>query len=165
MPIPLIPAIISALAAGGTLVPHAAGGLIVSGASGYVAGTYLSTAAIVGLMTTASATLGAGTLFLSGVAASIAGSAGIFGTTIGATGITGVLMSAGILPATPVWVPLAAGGAALGCGYGGYCLMKLKRKMNTTPEGEEAQFTQTEAKLIEKIIKRLAKRWKPEDEI
>jgi hypothetical protein len=33
MPIPLI---IAALAAGGTLVPHATGGLIVTGASGYV---------------------------------------------------------------------------------------------------------------------------------
>ena len=40
MPLPLIP-IISALAAGGTLVPHAAGGMIVTSAAGYVAGTYL----------------------------------------------------------------------------------------------------------------------------
>ena len=40
MPLPLIP-VISALAAGGWLVPHAAGGLIVTSASGYVAGTYL----------------------------------------------------------------------------------------------------------------------------
>ena len=154
MPLPLIP-IISALAAGGTLVPHAAGGMIVSSATGYIAGTYLSTAAISGLLATASATLGAGALFLSGTAASIVGSAGIFGTTIGATGITGALMSAGIISSTPVWVPLAAGGAALGCGYGGYRLFKLKRKLNKTPDGEEAQFTETEAKIIEKIIKRL----------
>ena len=94
----------------------------VTGASGYVAGAFLSTAAISGLLVTASATLGAGALYLSGVAASIVGSAGIFGTTIGATGITGVLMSAGIISSTPVWVPLATGGAALGCGYGGYSL-------------------------------------------
>jgi hypothetical protein len=40
MPIPLIP-IISALAAGGSLVPHATGGLIVTGAGGYIAGTFL----------------------------------------------------------------------------------------------------------------------------
>lgn len=93
--------------------------------------------------------------YLSGAAASIVGSAGIFGTTIGATGITGVLMSAGIISATPVWVPLAAGGAALGCGYGGYRLLKLKRKLNDTPQGEEALFSETEAKIIEKIIKRL----------
>ena len=38
MPIPLIP-IIPALLAGGSLVPHAGGGLIVTGVSGYVAGT------------------------------------------------------------------------------------------------------------------------------
>ena len=156
MPIPLIP-IISALVAGGTLVPHATGGLIVTGASGYVAGTFLSTAAISGLLTTASATLGAGALYLSGTAASIVGSAGIFGTAIGATGITGALMSAGIISSTPTWVPLAASGAALGCCYGGYRLLKLKYKLKETPEGEEAQFTGTEAKIIEKIIKRLAK--------
>lgn len=163
MPIPLIP-IISALAAGGTLVPHAAGGLIVTGAGGYVVGTFLSTAAISGLLATASVTLGAGALYLSGAAASIVGSAGIFGTTIGATGITGALMSAGIISSTPVWVPLAAGGAALGCGYGGYRLFKLKRKLNKTPDGEEAQFTETEAKIIEKIIKRLAKKEMPESD-
>lgn len=161
MPIPLI---IAALAAGGTLVPHAAGGLIVTGASGYIAGTFLSTAAISGLLVTASATLGAGALYLSGAAASIVGSAGIFGTTIGATGITGVLMSAGIISSTPVWVPLAAGGAALGCGYGSYRLFKLRRKLNDTPQGEEAQFSETEAKIIEKIIKRLAKKEKPGSE-
>jgi len=157
MPIPLI---IAALAAGGTLVPHAAGGLIVTGASGYIAGTFLSTAAISGFLVTASATLGAGALYLSGAAASIVGSAGFFGTTIGATGVTGVLMSAGIISSTPVWVPLAAGGAALGCGYGGYRLLKLKRKLNDTPQGEEAQFSETEAKIIESIIKRLAKKSK-----
>lgn len=156
MPIPLVP-IFAALAAGGTLVPHAAGGLIVTGASGYIAGTFLSTAAISGLLTTATATLGAGALYLSGTAASIVGGAGIFGTTIGATGITGALMSAGIISSTPIWVPLAASCAALGCGYGSYRLLKLKRKLNETPQGEEAQFSETEAKIIERIIKRLAK--------
>lgn len=159
MPIPLIP-IISALSAGGALVPHATGGLIVTGASGYIAGTFLSTTAISGLLATASATMGAGALYLSGTAASIVGSAGIFGTTIGASGITGALMSAGIISSTPIWIPVAVGGAALGCGYGVYRLLKLKRKLNKTPEGEEAQFTDTEAKIVEKIIKRLAKKEK-----
>ncbi|MCD2453777.1 hypothetical protein GO003_025720 [Methylicorpusculum oleiharenae] len=163
MPIPLIP-IISALAAGGSLVPHAAGGLIVTGASGYIAGTFLSTAAISGLLATASATLGAGALYLSGIAASIVGGAGIFGTTVGASGITGALMSAGIISSTPVWVPFAASGAAIGCGYGGYRIFKLKSKLSKTPEGEEAQFTETEAKIIEKFIKRLAKKEKPDSE-
>jgi hypothetical protein len=163
MPIPLIP-IISALAAGGSLVPHAAGGLIVTGASGYIAGTFLSTAAISGLLATASATLGAGALYLSGTAASIVGGAGIFGTTVGASGITGALMSAGIISSTPVWVPVVASGAAIGCGYGGYRIFKLKSKLSKTPEGEEAQFTETEAKMIEKLIKRLAKKEKPDSE-
>jgi len=73
-------------------------------------------------------------------------------------------MSAGIISSTPIWVPLAAGGAALGCGYGGYRLLQLKRKLSETPEGEEAQFTDTEAKIVEKIIKRLAKKEKPNSE-
>jgi hypothetical protein len=161
VPIPLIP-IVSAIAAGGSLVPHAAGGLIVtSGTAGYVAGTYLSTAAIGVLITTASTTLGAGALYLSGAAATIVGSAGIFGTTIGASGITGALMSAGIISATPVWVPLAVGGAAVGCGYGGYRLLRLRKKIKQTPSGQEAQFTETEAKIIESLIKRLSKKKDP----
>jgi hypothetical protein len=156
MPLPLIP-IIAALAAGGSLVPHAAGGLIVSSTGGYVAGTYLSTAAIGGLIAGASTTLGAGALYLSGAAASIVGSAGIFGTTIGASGITGVLMSAGVISSTPVWVPIAVGGAALGCGYGSYRLVRLRQKIKATPRGLEAKFTKTEAKIVENIVKRLGR--------
>jgi len=166
MPIPLIP-IISALAAGGTLVPHAAGGMIVtSSAAGYVVGTYLSTAAISGIIATASATLGAGALYLSGAAGSVIGGAGVFGTTIGASGITGALMSAGIISSTPIWVPIVAGGAiggaALGCGYGGYRLFKLKQKLSSTSNEEEAQFTESEAKIVEQIVKRLGKKGEPE---
>lgn len=129
MPLPLIP-ILSSLAAGGTLVPHAAGGLIVTSAGGYVAGTYASTAAIGGLLAAGSTALGAGALYLSGAAGSIIGGPGIFGTTIGASGMTGVLMSAGIIPSTPVWVPLAIGGAAVlgvaGLGFGGYQLYRRR---------------------------------------
>lgn len=167
MPLPLIP-IITALAAGGTLVPHAAGGMIVTSAAGYVAGTYLSTAAIGGLLTAASTALGAGALYLSGAAGSIIGSAGIFGTTVGASGITGALMSVGIISSTPIWVPLAAGGAAVGgaagLGYGGYRLYKLKQKISNTPEGEEAQFTETEANIVEKILNRFGKKENLSDE-
>lgn len=162
MPLPLI-AIIPALIAGGSLVPHAAGGLIVTSASGYVAGTYLSTAAISGLFATAATTLGTGALFLSGAAASIVGGAGIFGTTIGASGITGVLMSAGIISSTPVWVPIAVGGAALGCGVGSYRLLKLRQKIKTTPMGQEAQFTETEAKIVENLVRRLGKKDSPDE--
>ena len=167
MPIPLIP-IVAALAAGGTLVSHAGGGLIVTSAAGYVAGTYLSTAAIGALLTVASTTLGAGALYLSGAAGSIIGSAGIFGTTVGATGITGALMSAGIIASTPIWFPLAIGGAAAGgaagLAYGGYRLHKLKQKIATTTDGEEAQFTDAEAKIVEKIIKRVGKRVSRDDQ-
>lgn len=118
----------------------AAGGSIVTGVSGYMAGTYLSTAAIGGLITTASATLGLGAMFLSDATASIIGSAGIFRTTIGASGITGILMSAGIISSTPVWVPIAISGATLGGGHGGYRLLKLWQKINATPDGKEAKF-------------------------
>jgi len=167
MPLPLIP-IISALAAGGSLVPHAAGGMIVTSATGYIAGTYLSTAAIGGLLTAASTALGAGALYLSGAAGSIIGSAGIFGTTVGASGITGALMSVGIISATPIWVPLAIGGAAAGgaagLGYGGYRLFKLKQKIRETAEGQEAQFTETEAKIVEKVIKRFGSKKNQSDE-
>lgn len=167
MPLPLIP-IIYALAAGGTLVPHAAGGMIVTSAAGYVAGTYLSTAAISGIIATASTTLGVGALYLSGAAGSVIGSAGIFGTTIGASGVTGALMSAGIISSTPIWVPIAvggaAGGAALVCGYGGYRLFKLKQKLSATSLGEETQFTEAEARIVEKIIKLLGKKDDPDDD-
>lgn len=161
MPLPLVP-IITALAAGGSLVPHAAGGMIVTSAAGYVAGTYLSTAAIGGILAAASATLGAGALYLSGAAGTIVGSAGIFGTTVGATGVTGALMSAGIISSTPIWVPLAAGGAvggaALGLGYGGYRLYKLREKISETAADEEAQFSEIDAKIVENIVKRLGKK-------
>jgi hypothetical protein len=73
-------------------------------------------------------------------------------------------MSAGLLSATPIWVPLAAGGAAIGCGYGSYRFIKLMRKINKTPEGEEAHFTESEAKTIEKIIKRMARKEIPKNE-
>ncbi|WP_407278306.1 hypothetical protein U5817_17945 [Aromatoleum evansii] len=168
MSLPLIP-IISALAAGGTLVPHAAGGMIVTSAAGYVAGTYLSTAAIGSLLAAGTTALGAGALYLSGIAGSVIGSAGIFGTTVGATGVTGALMSAGIISSTPIWVPVAVGGAAIGgaagLGYGGYRLFKLKQKVATTGSGDEAQFTETEAKIVEQVIKRLVNKEKSNDQV
>lgn len=167
MPLPLIP-VVAALSVGGTLVPHAAGGMIVTSAAGYVAGTYLSTAAIGGLLAAATTALGAGALCLSGAAGSIIGGAGIFGTTVGASGITGALMSVGIIAATPLWVPLAVGSAAAsgaaGLGYGSYRMYKLKRKIQENADGQEAQFTETEAKIVEKLINRLGKRKSRGDE-
>ena len=84
MPIPLLP-IAAALTAGGTLVPHAAGGMIVTATTGYVTGTYIGTAAIASILTLATTTLGMGTALLTGAATAIVGSAGIFGTTVGAS--------------------------------------------------------------------------------
>jgi hypothetical protein len=160
MPLPLIP-ILAALAAGGSLVPHAAGGLIVTSAAGYVTGTYLSTAAITALWIGGVGVLGTGVAVVTGAAASVIGGAGIFGTTIGATGITGALMSAGIVSATPIWAPIAMGSAAVGMGYGAFKYYRLRKKLTSTPEGQEAQFTEGEAKVIEKYLRLAAKRQKP----
>jgi len=157
MPIPLIP-VISALAAGGTLVPHAAGGLIVNSVGGYVAGTYLSSNAIASVLSIATVSFGTGAAILTGVVPAVVGGAGIFGTTIGATGITGALMSVGILPSTPVIVPILAGGALVGCGYMSYRILKLKRKLHSTEEGEEIYFSNFEAKIVESILKRISKK-------
>jgi len=157
MPLPIAP-IIVALCAGGSLVPHAAGGFIVTAASGggYVAGTYLSTAAIVTVLTVATASAGSIAAALTGGAAAIWGSAGIFGTTIGATGIKGALMSVGLISATSVWVPVAVGGAAAtglgGAGYLLYQICKMKKKGDELHPGQEAQFTEQDAKLFEKIL-------------
>lgn len=163
MPLPLIP-IISALATGGTLVPHAAGGMIVTLAgSGYVAGTYLSTAAITSLVGAASAALGAGALTLTGAASAIIGGAGIFGTTIGATGLTGVLMSVGLFPATPIAVPIVVGGVAAGACYVSYVLFRLRGKLRAAEEGQEVQFSPTEAKIIEALLRRFVAKKPPID--
>lgn len=160
MAIPLIP-IIYALMAGGTLVPHAAGGMIVTSAAGYIAGTYLSTSAIASLLTTAGAGTGlalVGTT-LKGVfgktlarTATVPVATGVAATTEGAAaGVASVLGS-------PALVAVTTGVAVLGLGYSVYRLYNLKRKVDSVPEGEEAQFTETEAKTVPKIIKRLAKK-------
>jgi hypothetical protein len=153
MPLPLVP-VIAALAAGGTLVPHAAGGLIVTSASGYIAGTYLSTAAITVLLAAGATALGTGAAVVYGIAAGIIGGAGIFGTMIGASGITAFLMYSGIIVATPVWVPVAIAGAGVGVSYGAFMFYRLRNKLHTTPEGEEALFSEAEAKVIEWLFRR-----------
>lgn len=156
MPIPLL-AVASAIAAGGTLVPHAAGGMIVTAATGYVAGTYLSTAAIASVLAAATATLGVGATVLAGAASAVIGSAGIFGTTIGATGLTGVLMAAGVLPSTPIAVPIAIGAAGVAAGYASYVLLRFHRKLRAAKNGEEAHFTEREAKIISALVRRLSR--------
>lgn len=168
MPLPLAP-VIAALCAGGSLVPHAAGGFIVTaaGGGGYVAGTYLSTAAIVSVLTVATASAGSIAAALTGGAAALWGSAGVFGTTIGATGIKGALMSVGLISATPIWVPVAVGGAAAtsacGAGYLAYQISKLKKKGSKLQPGQEAQFTDQDAKLFKEILLALHKKGKLAD--
>lgn len=159
MPLPIVP-ILAALAAGGALVPHAAGGMIVTSAAGYVAGTYLSTAAIstltYALGGSGLAALGVGAAALVGAGGALVGSAGIFGTSIGATGITGMLMSAGLISSTPVAIPIACIVGAAGVGMFGLHkarLRRLKRRLNSIPEGRELVFSESDAKLVEKIIK------------
>lgn len=157
MPLPIVP-FVAALMAGGSLVPHAAGGFIVtSSAAGYVAGTYVSSATIASLLAGASAALGVGALTFSGAASAIIGTAGIFGTTAGASGLTAALMSAGILPSTPIWVPIAAVGSGIGIVYLSYLVWKLRRKLKTACNGQEMRFTEKEAKIVEAILRRAAK--------
>lgn len=159
MPLPLIP-VITALAAGGSLVPHAAGGMIVTAAGGYVAGTYLSTATLTALLVGSATALGTGAAVISGAAAAVVGSAGVFGTTIGATGITGLLMSAGLIASTPVWLPVAIAGTGAGISYGAFRYYTLRRKLLSTPPGEEALFTEKDAKVVEWLVRRFAKHHK-----
>lgn len=163
MPLPLAP-VIAALYLGGHLVPHAAGGLIVTaaGGGGYVAGTFLSTTAIVSALTIATASAGGIAAVLTGSATAIWGSAGIFGTTIGATGVKGALMSAGLIASTPLWLPVLAGSAAVGgasgVGYLIYYLNRLKKKGASVIDGQEAQFSEREAKIIQTILLALHKK-------
>ena len=154
MPIPII---IAALAAGGSLVPHAAGGfIVVSSAGGYVAGTYLGTAAIAVMLTAGTATLATGAAVMTAVAGSVIGSAGIFGTTVGATGLTGALMSAGLISATPLYVPLLIGAGGVGAAgllvYGSYHLYKLKKKVSAALPGQEVIFSPTDARIVQRLL-------------
>jgi len=167
VPVPLVP-IIAAIAMGGTIVPHAAGGIIVTSVTGgYLAGTYLTTTAIFSILTASGATIGVGAAALTGVLSTIFGGAGIFGTTIGttgifgttigATGITGVLMSTGVISSTPIAVPIVAVCAAsLTISYVGYVIFNLKRKLKSEENGGEVNFTGTEAKIIEAIARRFS---------
>ena len=163
MALPLIP-IITALASGGSLVPHAAGGLIVTGANGFVAGTYISTAALTSFITGVGAitfaSLASVLTTIKGAVITLIGGAGLFGTTIGATGITGFLRSIGILPSVPIIVPVFIGIfiACLACFglYATYNFQKLYKKLQSAEEGVEMNFSESEAMLVEKIIRSVA---------
>lgn len=161
MAIPLIP-ILAALAAGGSLVPHAAGGMIVTGMGGYITGTYLSTAAIGAIA--GSATVGVSGLVVaavasfSGLATSVIGSTGVMGTTLGATGLKGMLMSIGILPSTSiVLLPIVLIGCVVASIGFIYVWRRFRKKLHSAGDGREVEFTETEAKLVERLIKRMGK--------
>lgn len=170
MLLPIVP-ILAALAAGGSLVPHAAGGMIVTSGAGYLAGTYLSTAAISTIIYavsgTALAALGMGTAAVTGAGSAIIGGAGVFGTTIGATGLTGMLMSAGLISSTPIAVPVA--GLAVVAGLGvmglrGAHIRGIKRRLNALPEGAELVFSEKDAKLVEKMLKWFGQKMKSKEQ-
>jgi hypothetical protein len=161
MALPLIP-IIAALAAGGSLVPHAAGGFIVSSAvSSYVAGTYISTAALAAYLTSTGVItcVGLAGLFgssIGGAAMALIGGAGIAGTTVGATGLTGVLMSWGVISSVPIVVPviivlfiplLMVVGI-----YPAWRFRKLNGKIQSAEKGVEIYFSQSEALLLERVL-------------
>lgn len=165
MALPLIP-ILSALAAGGSLVPHAAGGMIVTGAAGYITGTYLSTTAIAGIVATATGTvLGVGgttIAAISGLASSVIGSAGIAGTTIGATGLTGKLMAVGVLSSTSLVVPIAiVGGIISAVGGVVFVWYRFREKLSSPNNGQEAQFSEAEARIVERLVKHIGKQLPP----
>lgn len=174
MPLPLVP-VVAALNAGGHLVAHSAGGLIVysSTAGGYAAGTYISSASLASFLTgTAAVSASAGTALLGGAAiwaygtvggvfATLIGGAGVFGTTIGATGITGVLMSWGIIDSVPIFVPVFLGLAALLllllALYYSSSIRRIRSKAQAVPDGAETMYTKREAKFVEKLVRSASK--------
>lgn len=60
-------------------------------------------------------------------------------------------------------LPVAITGAGVGVSYGAFRYYRLRKKLQATAEGEEAQFTETEAKVIEWLLRRFAKKAKHDD--
>ncbi|MCY3628345.1 MAG: hypothetical protein OXG88_12015 [Gammaproteobacteria bacterium] len=168
LPVALIPALI----AGGTLVPHATGGLIVSGGAlataghgGYVAGTFLSSTAISTLLVGSGAAGGA----TGGILAWVFGERLLdsIGTEQMANPSTEkMITNTGILAlATPV---------AVGLLYGLFSLVgremkkdtekyipifeSIDKKLKLAENGEEQKYTDEEAELIQTLIELEEKR-------
>jgi hypothetical protein len=53
---------------------------------------------------------------------------------------------------------ITAGLSALGLGYKAYQFYQLKSKVSKTTEGNEILFTEKEAKMVEDVIKSIAKK-------
>ena len=127
-----------------------------SGAAGYIAGTYLSTAGVAALLGMATVGAGITAAAVTGVAASVIGSAGIFGTTVGSSGIIGGLMSVGIISSVPVMVPVAFATAALGAAgavtYGGYKLYEMRKRIKSAEPGKELTFSDKDARFVQKLL-------------
>lgn len=161
MPIPFIP-VITALCAGGSLVPHAAGGLIVSGASGYVAGTYLSTAAVTAILASTTAAGAAGiAATVSAIGSALSGTANSAASSVGLVSGHGLLGLAGGVLLSPASLTVLAGGAC--CAGVVYYRRKKRQKdfehlLSTlrSTNGEKV-FSEDEAILIESLIRRVAK--------
>jgi hypothetical protein len=142
-----IPLVIGALLAGGTLVPHAAGGMIVSGATGYVAGTYLSTTAITSVLSATTATAAIGTVAATNVGrslfakittpiatkiaaigsaaatATVGSIAGTAATSAGTVAAASINRSLFAKIAIPVAAKVAAVGSAVATGISGYAVV------------------------------------------
>ncbi len=169
-----LPVVMAALLAGGSLVPHAAGGLIVSSAGSYVAGTYLSTSAISSILLTLGATTtGFGAIALPRIT-SIARTlkfASIGGATV-ATGVETAAVTAASSAVTTTATAAATTTASvassivlplLGIGLAALVvyLYRLYKKVNDFSKkalpgsNEELKFTENEAKVLEAIIRYL----------
>lgn len=169
-----LPIVMAALLAGGTLVPHAAGGLIVSSAGGYVAGTYLSTSAVASILMSLGVTSTVSTAWLGTIAlpriASIARALKLASVTGGAvattatvtTGVeTAVVSSAASTAAgaslSTIAIPLIGISLALLITYI-YRLIKKVKKHSKNLEhdsNQELMFTEMEAKVIEAMVRYL----------
>lgn len=154
MPFPIIAAL-PALAAGtATLVPHAAGGWIVTGSAGYMAGTYITAGSVAAAIASVG---GLGAAIATATSASM-GSLGFMGTTIGATGIKGALASAGLIASTPIWVAAAKlAGITIGAS-GGLWFARLAHKIHKARHGKSVVFTKRETGLISWMLVNLFNR-------
>ncbi len=137
--------------------------MIVTSASGYVAGTYLSTAAVAALVTGATVSIGASAAVAFAVMKGIVGSAlvRLAGPAAAATvSGTGAASTTGALTIVsgPVGLWISAVLAALGIIYGAYRVHTFKKKLNTFVGGREAQFTESEVQMFEKIIRSHSRR-------
>jgi hypothetical protein len=151
VPIPFI-AIAEAIACGAGVVGHSSGGLIFSGASGYIAGTFISTAALGQLLWSFAAVCAAALGWLVGIPALVIGGPGLFGSTLGATGLTGLLMKAGIISSTPIWVVLAILLLPLLALFGLWRWWRLVKRVSNAAPGAELMFSKSEARFVQRLL-------------